>query len=138
MRAQLAKLGGSEDSASGGLIVPKGQIPEAGLEYVRKLRDVKYNETMFDILARQFEVAKLDEAKQGALVQVVDAAVPPDRKSFPKRGLIVIGTTFVGLLLGVFMALFQAGLQHSKGNPKVALKIQVLKRSLFVRRKSLA
>ncbi len=42
MRAQLAKLGGSEDSASGGLIVPKGQVPEAGLEYVRKLRDVKY------------------------------------------------------------------------------------------------
>jgi uncharacterized protein involved in exopolysaccharide biosynthesis len=68
MRAQLAKLGGSEDNASGGLIVPKGQVPAVGLEYVRKLRDVKYNETIFDILARQFEVAKLDEAKQGALI----------------------------------------------------------------------
>jgi uncharacterized protein involved in exopolysaccharide biosynthesis len=88
MRAQLAKLGGSEDSASGGIIVPKGQVPEAGLEYVRKLRDVKYNETIFDILARQFEVAKLDEAKQGALIQVVDPAVPPDRRSFPKRTLM--------------------------------------------------
>jgi len=67
LRAQLAKLVGSEDTTSG-LIVPKGQVPEASLEYVRKLRDVKYNETIFDILARQFEVAKLDEAKQGALV----------------------------------------------------------------------
>src|ERR1035437_5161788 len=80
MRAQLAKLGGSEDSASGGLIVPKGQVPAAGLEYVRKLRDVKYNETIFDILARQFEAAKLDEAKQGGLIQVVDPAVTPDRR----------------------------------------------------------
>jgi hypothetical protein len=50
MRAQLAKLGGSEDSASGGLIVPQSQVPEAGLEYVRKLRAVKYNETFFRYL----------------------------------------------------------------------------------------
>ena len=60
MRAQLAKLGGSADSSGGELLVPKGRVPEAGLEYVRKLRDVKYNETIFDILARQFEIAKLD------------------------------------------------------------------------------
>ena len=91
LRAQLAKLGGSEDDASAGLIVPKGQVPEAGLEYVRKLRDVKYYETIFEILARQFEVAKLDEAKEGSVVQVVDPALPPDRRSFPKRTLIVLG-----------------------------------------------
>ena len=70
------------------LIVPKGKLTQAGLEYVRKLRDVKYYETIFDILARQFEIAKLDEAREGAMVQVVDPAVPPDRRSFPKRGLI--------------------------------------------------
>ena len=75
LRTQLAKLGGSEN-IDAGLMVPKGQVPEAGLEYVRKLRDVKYYETIFDILARQFEIAKLDEAKQGAVVQVVDAAIP--------------------------------------------------------------
>ena len=76
LRAQLAKLGGNEDDP-GGLIVPKGQMTQAGLEYVRKLRDVKYYETIFDILARQFELAKLDEAKEGALIQVVDPAIPP-------------------------------------------------------------
>src|ERR1700722_16126163 len=80
LRTQLARLGGSENIDSG-LMVPKGQVPEAGLEYVRKLRDVKYYETIFEILARQFEIAKLDEAKQGAVVQVVDAAVPPDKRS---------------------------------------------------------
>jgi adenine/guanine phosphoribosyltransferase-like PRPP-binding protein len=134
MRAQLAKLGGSEDSASGGLIVPKGQVPEAGLEYVRKLRDVKYNETIFDILARQFEVAKLDEAKQGALIQVIDPAVPPDRKSFPKRALIVIGATALGLFFGVFLALLQAGLGRIKKEPEVVGKLTMLKRALAVRK----
>ena len=46
LRAQLAKLGGSEESGNGELIVPKGKVPEAGLEYARKLRDVKYYETI--------------------------------------------------------------------------------------------
>lgn len=82
LRAQLAKLGGAEDNSDSGLIVPRGRVPEADLEYVRKLRDVKYNETIFDILARQFEIAKLDEARQGALIQVVDAAVPRKRALF--------------------------------------------------------
>jgi uncharacterized protein involved in exopolysaccharide biosynthesis len=132
MRAQLAKLGGSEDSASGGIIVPKGQVPEAGLEYVRKLRDVKYNETIFDILARQFEIAKLDEAKQGALIQVVDPAIPPDRKSFPKRGLIVIGSTALGFFVAVFVVLLQAGLRLLKRSPGIVEKIALLKRALIV------
>jgi uncharacterized protein involved in exopolysaccharide biosynthesis len=130
LRSQLARLGGSESSTGGELIVPKGRVPEASLEYVRKLRDVKYYETIFDILARQFELAKLDEAKQGALIQVVDPAIPPDRRSFPKRGFIVIGATFVGFILGVFAALFQAGFQRLKEDPETREKLLALRRSI--------
>jgi tyrosine-protein kinase Etk/Wzc len=130
MRAQLAKLGGSEDSTGGNFILPKGKVPEAGMEYVRKLRDVKYNETIFEILARQFEVAKLDEAKQGSLIQVVDPAIPPDRRSFPKRSLIVMGATIAGFLLGIFIALLQAGLQRLKTDPEATVKLHVLRRAL--------
>jgi uncharacterized protein involved in exopolysaccharide biosynthesis len=134
MRAQLAKLGGSEDSSTGGIIVPKGQVPEAGLEYVRKLRDVKYNETIFDILARQFEAAKLDEAKQGSLVQVVDPAVPPDRRSFPKRALIVIGATALGFFFGVFAALFEAGFRRVQDDPEAIVKLDLLRRAVSLQR----
>ncbi len=130
MRAQLAKLGGSEDSTGGELIVPKGRVPEAGLEYIRKLRDVKYYETIFDILARQFEVAKLDEAKQGALIQVVDSAVPPDKRSFPKRGLIVIVATAIGFFIGIFVALVLAGFQRLKDDPETRGKLAVLRKSI--------
>ncbi len=130
MRAQLAKLGGSEDSAAGELIVPKGRVPEAGLEYVRKLRDVKYNETIFDILARQFELAKLDEAKEGALIQVVDPAILPDKRSFPKRSLIVIGAAFVGLLVGISYALASAAIRFLRSAPVTNAKLLHFKRML--------
>ncbi len=129
MRAQLAKLGGAEDNPNA-LIMPKGKLTEAGLEYVRRLRDVKYYEAMFDILARQFEIAKLDEAKEGSLIQVVDPAVRPDRKSSPKRALIVLIATAVGLLLGILVALVQAGWTRLKDDPESRGKISLLRHAL--------
>jgi uncharacterized protein involved in exopolysaccharide biosynthesis len=135
LKAQLARLGGTEDSAEGGgLIVPKGKVPQAGLEYVRKFREVKYNETVFEILARQFELAKLDEAREGALIQVVDPAVPPDKRSFPKRGLIVIGATAVGFLFGMLLALLQASYEHLRSDPATSHKIYQLNRLFSFRR----
>lgn len=131
MRAQLTRLGGSaEDATGGGFIVPKGRVPEAALEYLRKLRDVKYYETIFEILARQFEVAKLDEAKEGSIVQVVDSAVPPDRKSSPHRGLIVIISTLAGLLMGVTIALFQAAWAGLKRHRDANIKVNRIRQLL--------
>jgi uncharacterized protein involved in exopolysaccharide biosynthesis len=132
MRTQLAKLGGS-DNLDTGLMVPKGQVPQAGLEYVRKLRDVKYYETIFEILARQFEIAKLDEAKEGSTVQVVDSANPPDRRSFPNRVLIVVIATFLGFSIGILIALLQAGYQHLQSSQGSAEKIQRLRNLLRLR-----
>ena len=129
MRAQLAKLGGAEDNPNA-LIVPKGKLTEAGLEYVRKLRDVKYYETMFDILARQFEIAKLDEAKEGSLIQVVDPAIRPDKRSFPKRTLIVVLSTIAGFVIGILAALVQAGWARLKRDPESSSKLALLRLAL--------
>ena len=133
LRAQLAKLGGSQD-VTDGLIVPKGQVPAASLDYIRRLRDVKYNETIFDILAQQYELAKLDQAKEGALIQVVDPAIVPDRRSFPKRGLIVICSTFAGFLIGVFIALLAAGMERLKSDPETNLKLRLLRSAFSFKR----
>ncbi len=134
LRTELAKLVGNRDDENGGLLPPKGALAQSGLEYVRKLRDVKYYETIFDILARQFEVAKLDEAKEGALVQVVDPAVVPDRKSFPKRGLITIGAATFGFFLGIFLALLLASVARLKDDPVKAGKLAQLGGALRVNR----
>ena len=133
LRAQLAKLGGSEDNGAAGLIVPRGKVPQAGLEYVRKLRDVKYYETIFEIIARQFEMAKLDEAKEGAVVQVVDPALVPDRKSSPKRAFIVLVALAIGLFLGVLLALLRAGIDRLRQDPETNEKLSFLRRALRVR-----
>jgi len=133
LRAQVAKLNGSEDGTGDGFIVPKGRVPEAGLEYIRKLRDVKYYETIFDVLARQFELAKLDEAKEGALIQVMDPATPPDKRSFPKRTLTILGATLLGLIVGVFTSLILAGFEQMKRNPEDALRLALLRRAFWLR-----
>jgi tyrosine-protein kinase Etk/Wzc len=138
LRGQLAKLGGSESPTGGELIVPKGRVTEAGLEYARKLRDVKYYETIFGIIARQFEMAKLDEAKQGTLIQVVDPAIPPDKRSFPKRSLIVIGATAAGFLIGIFIAFFQVGMTRLKADPEMNIKLAFLGNLLAFKRSKIA
>lgn len=134
MRTQLAKLGGNVDDNGAGLIVPKGKVPQAGIEYVRRLRDVKYYETIFQILARQYELAKLDEAKEGALIQVVDPAIVPDYKSFPKRGLITLIAAFVGLFIGIFTAFFQEGLERLRQDPEQNERLNILRKSLWTRK----
>jgi len=132
LRVELSKLVGNKDE-NGGLLPPKGAMAQSGLEYVRKLRDVKYYETIFDILARQFEMAKLDEAKEGALIQVVDPATVPDYKSFPKRALITIAATAVGLLIGVFLALVLAYFERMRQDPETSEKLSLLRKAVGLR-----
>lgn len=130
LQAQLAKLGGSGDVSSAGLILPKGAVPEAGLEYARKMRDVEYQQTLYEILARQYELARLDEAKEGSVIQVVDPALPPDRRSFPKRGLITIVAGVLGLIVGISIALLQAMLAQARQDPETGEKLESLRRAL--------
>jgi tyrosine-protein kinase Etk/Wzc len=65
-------------------------LPSSGLEYLRRLRDLKYHEFLFEMLSKQYEAARIDESKIAPALQVVDVAVPPDQKSGPHRGLIIV------------------------------------------------
>lgn len=73
----------------------------ADADYIGKYREFKYQETLFELFARQFELARVDESREGALVQVVDVAVPPERKSWPRRGLTAVAVTAATFLLAV-------------------------------------
>ena len=103
---------------------------------MRKLRDVKYYETIFEILSRQFEMAKLDEARQGAVIQVVDKAVPPDARSFPNRELIVIGATFIGFVIGLLFVIARAGLEYWKSQAGRDEKLNTLRQVLSLRKRT--
>ena len=71
----------------------------SGPDYISRYRDFKYHETLFDLYARQFELARVDESREGALIQVVDKATPPERKSKPKRGLLAASSAVLVLVL---------------------------------------
>jgi tyrosine-protein kinase Etk/Wzc len=132
LRSQFNKMVGSKGGSADDLFLPKGEVPQAGLEYVRRLRDVRYYEAIFDVLAKQLELAKMDEAREGAFIQIVDAAVPPEKKSFPKRGMLTITGLSVGFTLGIMLALLQGGLVRMQHNPATKDKLDLLKCSLWM------
>ncbi len=101
IRALRSELQKTETTKGAGFdpIMSSGRVPEMGTEYLRKVRQLKYNETLFELLSKQYELAKLDEARDAVVIQVIDRAVPPERKSGPQRALIVILSAFIALFL---------------------------------------
>ncbi|HEX4227612.1 MAG TPA: Wzz/FepE/Etk N-terminal domain-containing protein [Bryobacteraceae bacterium] len=89
LRSELANMERGEH-IEGTPEVPVGKLPQAGLEYLRKYRDVKYHESLYEALAKQYEAARLDEAKASPMIQVIDNAVIPEKKSWPPRLLIIL------------------------------------------------
>lgn len=98
LRSELARLESRQSEGSNVTDMPVGKIPAAAIDYVRARRELKLQETLLEGIVRQYEVAKLDEAKEGATLQQVDKALPPDHKSKPSRALIVLAGTLLGLL----------------------------------------
>ena len=88
------------------------------VKYLDALRNLKYQEAVYEILARQFEMAKLDEAKDSPLIQVLDKAVAPERKSKPKRSLIVILSALVAFFLAMIWAFIREGLSRARQQPE--------------------
>lgn len=104
LRTQLAKMERNTEKDKGDILISTGKIPASGLEYARRLRDVKYYETIFELLARQFEMARVDEARDVAIIQSIDRAVPHDKKTKPHRAIIVLLSTLVACVIVVLYA----------------------------------
>jgi len=130
LKAELARLERTNRLGAGDIFVPTGKVPEAGLEYVRRLRDVKYYETVFELLAKQFEIAKIDEARDTSIVQVLDRAIEPERKSRPQRTRIVIVTAVLAFLAAILLALLRDARDQARGDPEQARKLDALAKLL--------
>jgi len=111
------------------------KTPNTSLEYLDALRNLKYQEALWEILARQFEMAKLDEAKDFPLIQVLDKATPPEKKSKPKRSLIVILATLVAGFLAVIWAFIKEALVRSNDDPEQAMRLSELRELLRWKRR---
>jgi tyrosine-protein kinase Etk/Wzc len=98
LRGELSNLeNGRGESAA----APGPATNKAGLENIKILRDVKYYQMLYELLAKQYEAARLDEAKETSVIQVLDAAVEPERKFKPKRAIIVMLSAFAGFFISI-------------------------------------
>jgi tyrosine-protein kinase Etk/Wzc len=98
-------------------------------DYVARYREFKYQETMFELFARQFELAKVDESREGAVIQVLDVAQPPERKAKPKKLLTaVIACLASGFVLLLFVFI-RSAIRNATQNPESQDRIQALKLS---------
>jgi tyrosine-protein kinase Etk/Wzc len=88
------------------LQVPFVKVPELGMELIRLMREVKVQETVFILLTQQYEQAKISEAKDTPTVQLLDKAVPADKKSRPKTLLNMAIAGAMSLFIGIFLAFF--------------------------------
>lgn len=101
LRSEISKLeNGRPETASS----PVAGGDKKGLENIKILRDVKYHQMLYELLAKQYEVARLDEAKDTAVVQVLDPAVEPEKKFKPKRALMVLMAGIFGFLIAIAVA----------------------------------
>lgn len=130
LKTQLANVELTNKLGKGNIAIPTGKIPQAGLEYIRKLREVKYHEGLFEILAKQFEAAKIDEGKNAPVIQVVDTAVVPEVKAGPHRGLIILGSAILGFIIGCFHVWIFSAYSRMKQNPETSSKLSLLLQTL--------
>ena len=126
LRAEAARLE-QRNHASGFAGLGLGDVPVAGMEYLRAEHDLKYRQAIFDLLLKQYDAAKLDEAKDAAIIQVVEPAIEPDRISSPKPALLISLFTLGGVVTGCLLALLWWWKEVLESNPRMAQQLRHLK-----------
>jgi uncharacterized protein involved in exopolysaccharide biosynthesis len=129
LRGEAAQLE-QRNHSSGFTDLGLGDVPGAGMAYLRAEHEVKYRQTMFDLLIKQYDAARLDEAKDAAIIQVVEAAIAPDRKSSPKRVLIVVCFTVAGVLAGCLLVPLLCWKQYAQSDPRTASQLSALRHAV--------
>ena len=133
LHEQLSKAEkGANDTQTSDYFLAAGKVPAAGLEYIRVTRDMRYHEALFEALSKQYEMARLDEAKAPALLQVVDRAVPLDRRTWPPRTLLVLLSALIAALFVIGWALAKDAWAKARVVPENAEQLRIL-RSVLAR-----
>lgn len=115
-----------------------GDIPGVGREYLTAEHELAYRQTLYDLLVKQYDAARLDEGKEAAIIQVIEPAIAPDRKSSPKRVLIVIVASFLGWFAACFYVLAATALARACTDPEIDFQLSALRHALLpgIRRSS--
>lgn len=128
LQAELSRL---ETGRSSQTRANDSEGKQRGFDNIQLMREVKYRQMLYETLAKQFEIARIEEAKDPSVVQVLDPAVEPERRARPKRAIIVAVSTFAGLLLAIAWALIADAFQRSMSSPESATRWRKLKKQVI-------
>jgi tyrosine-protein kinase Etk/Wzc len=118
LKEQLKKLEENEQSYLGYTSITTGQIPGLGTEYLRIIREFKFRQDLYELLIKQYEGARLDEAREAGQVQVVSAATPPDKIAKPKMIWVLALSLVPGFILFTLWGFAYEFLEKVRENPK--------------------
>ncbi len=130
LREQLNKAESNNVSNDDNYFINAGRIPSAGIDYLRRTRELRYHEALFEMLARQYEAARLEEAKSPPIIQVVDKAITPDKRSWPPRTLLVLLSILLSAIFLCGGTLLQARWADIASQPVNAAHVSALRQML--------
>ena len=129
LREQLALL----QKGSNGAMLSQREFPAAGLEYIRKERDLQYHQTLYDLLARQLEAARIDEAKASPMVQMVDPPQIPRGRSWPKPFIFILAGLVIGTMFGCIRVVVIYVYDYAETDPRLRERYAQVKQALHLR-----
>lgn len=134
LKEQLQKLeANSGDDPD--ILMPAGSMPEIGVDYTRKLRELKYQESLYELMAKQYEIASVEEARDATIIQVLDRAVAPEIRSKPRRKTMVVLATFIGFFFAIFVAFFMEYVENVSHDEENKETVELIKKYSFFRKK---
>ena len=125
MKREMAKIEGA-----GGIKVGTNSPSGRGTNSLPLLREVKYQEVVLELLAKQYEMAKIDEAKESGVVQVMDKAIEPDRKSKPKRAQMVVVSAMMAAFAAILWVFLSDAIAKARTDPRQVERMHAIRRNL--------
>lgn len=135
LKQELRKIEERAQGQEGLSPVSAEELPDLGTEYIRRLRDLRFAETLYGMLLKQYEDARMREASNPTLIQVIDPAVAPELRSKPNRKLMVVLATVLGFFVSIFAAFVREFVRNAGADPERAEKLVALRHHLTFRRK---
>lgn len=133
LQAQEHSLEAGTSNRAAGAAMPAGRMPEANLEYIRKEREVRYHDALFNSLAHELENARLSEAASAESFQVVDRAVEPEFKAWPPRRMLLLLSLGIGLFVGLVAVALHLLVEKIVRDPANRPELNALRRQLHLR-----
>jgi len=134
LRAELRKLETGEGNGNGyDYLMSTGGMPEVSIEYIRRLRELNFTEELYNLFLKQYEAARLDEGRDAVMIQVLEKAIPPEKRIKPKRRRMVMIAAFAGFVFSVLVSFLLEYMDKVSKSPAYRTKVETLKKHLSLR-----